>query len=90
MSTGTKTEGLPLLTIGERLDRLPVTARHWKIFWLLAAGYYIDSTEVFMGGGVAAALVQSGWSTLQLNAHFQFFTFLGLSIAAPFLGITAY
>ena len=38
MSTGPRTDGLPFLTVGERLDRLPVMARHWKIFWLLAAG----------------------------------------------------
>jgi putative MFS transporter len=73
---------LPALTAGERLDRLPVIALHWKVFSLLAAGLYIDSTEVFMGGGVAAALLRDGWSTLALNAHFQFFTFLGLSIGA--------
>jgi putative MFS transporter len=35
-----------------------------------------------MGGGVAAALLRDHWSTLELNAHFQFFTFLGLSIGA--------
>ena len=31
---------------------------------------------------MAAALLRDHWSTLQLNAHFQFFTFLGLSIGA--------
>jgi putative MFS transporter len=82
MSTGLGRDDLPFLTVGERLDRLPVIAQHWKIFWLLAAGLYIDSTEVFLGGGVAAALLRDGWSTLELNAHFQFFTFLGLSIGA--------
>ena len=82
MPTAKTMDSLPFLAVGERLDRLPVIARHWKIFWLLAAGLYIDSTEVFMGGGVMAALLREGWSTLQLNAHFQFFTFMGLSIGA--------
>ena len=31
---------------------------------------------------MAAALLRDRWSTMQLNAHFQFFTFLGLSIGA--------
>jgi len=81
--------GLPALTVGERLDRLPVTRRHWIIFWLLALGLFVDSTEIFLGGGVAAALLRDGWSTLELNASFQFFTFLGLSIGAFTVGIVS-
>ena len=85
----TTAAGLPALTAGERLDRLPITRRHWIIFWLMAVGLFIDSTEIFLGGGVAAALLRDGWSTLELNANFQFFTFLGLSIGALGVGIVS-
>ncbi|WP_167858692.1 MFS transporter [Methylobacterium nonmethylotrophicum] len=78
---------LPCLSVGERLDRLPVTPKHWRIFWLLTAGLFIDSTEIFLGGGVAAALLRDGWSTLELNAAFHSFTFLGMAIGALGCGI---
>ena len=82
----TTIDNLTAPTSGERLDRLQIKRQHWNIFWLLAIGLFIDSTEIFLGGGVSAALLRDGWSTMELNASFQFFTFLGLSIGALAVG----
>jgi putative MFS transporter len=67
---------------GARLDRLPMSRWHYKLIALVTAGVFVDLFELYSGGSILAALVQSGWSTMSINATFLSVTFLGLLIGA--------
>ena len=56
---------------GSRLDRLPMSAWHYRLVALVTAGVFVDLFELYSGGSVLAALVQEGWSTMSINATFQ-------------------
>jgi MFS transporter, putative metabolite:H+ symporter len=74
---------------GARLDRLPIFAFHYRIFWLIAAGMFFDGYDLYVGGNVLGATLQSHFSTLGQNAQFISFTFIGMtlgSLIAGFLG----
>jgi len=73
---------LPALTAGERLDRVPLCAFHWRVLALVAAGLFVDVYDQAMGGGIIAALLKTGWSDLRLNGVFLSSTFLGLMVGA--------
>ena len=72
---------------GPRMDRLPMSPWHTRLVLLIAAGLFIDAFELYSGGGVLAALVQSHWSTLKFNATFISVTLAGLVCGAWFAGI---
>src|SRR5205814_8775605 len=75
---------------GARLDRLPISPFHHRIFWLIGAGMFFDGYDLYVGTNVLGATVQSGFSTLAQNAQFVAFTFLGMTIGsliAGFLGV---
>ncbi|MBF8668353.1 MFS transporter [Pseudomonas putida] len=72
---------------GARLDRLPLSGYHWRLFLLIGAGLFLDAFDVYLGGAVTGALLKSGWSTLELNAWFTTATFAGLTIGAYCAGI---
>src|ERR1700751_5551788 len=74
---------------GARLDRLPISSFHYRIFWLIGAGMFFDGYDLYVGATVLGATVKSGFSTLQQNAHFVSLTFFGMplgSLVAGFLG----
>jgi putative MFS transporter len=74
---------------GARLDRLPISSFHYRIFWLIAAGMFFDGYDLYVGGNVLGATLQSHFSTLGQNAQFISFTFIGMtlgSLIAGFLG----
>jgi putative MFS transporter len=74
---------------GPRLDRLPISSFHHRIFWLIGAGMFFDGYDLYIGTTVLGAALQSGFSTLAKNAQFVSLTFLGMTIgsfAAGFLG----
>ncbi|MBC8635852.1 MFS transporter [Caballeronia sp. EK] len=71
---------------GARLDRLPMSRFHWKILGLISAGACLDAFDVYLAGGVSAAMLKSGFSTLQLNALFVSSGFLGMVIGAGLSG----
>ncbi len=73
--------------IGWRLDRLAVSRFHWRVLALIAAGMFFDSFDLYLAGGVLGALIQSGESTLSLNAMFISATFFGMMVGAWFAGI---
>ena len=80
---------LQTVNAGARLDRLPLSAFHRRIFWLIGAGMFFDGYDLYVGTTVLGSTVQSGFSTLAQNAQFVSLTFLGLtlgSLAAGFLG----
>jgi putative MFS transporter len=74
---------------GARLDRLPISSFHYRIFWLIGAGMFFDGYDLYVGTTVLGAALQSGFSTLAKNAQFVSLTFLGMTIGsfvAGFLG----
>jgi len=77
------------INAGARLDRLPLSRFHLRILWLIGAGMFFDSFDIYLTGGVLGALVKSGWSDMNLNASFISATFIGMligALAAGFLG----
>ncbi len=72
---------------GARLDRLPMSPWHYRLIALVTAGVFIDLFELYSGGSILAALVQSGWSTMSINATFLSVTFFGLLVGAWLAGI---
>jgi putative MFS transporter len=81
------TRKAPALSVGERLDRLPLGAFHWHLLWLIGAGLFIDVYDQMVGGAILASFVKSGESNLTLNGYFLSSTFLGLMIGAWWAGV---
>ena len=67
---------------GARLDRLPISSFHHRIFWLIGAGMFFDGYDLYVGTTVLGATLQSKFSTLAQNAQFISLTFLGMTIGA--------
>ena len=70
-----------------RLDRLPLAAFHRRLLVLVSLGVFFDSFDTSLGGTVLSELLHSGWSTLELNAHFISATFIGISLGVFIAGI---
>ena len=49
---------------GARLDRLPISSFHRRIFWLIGAGMFFDGYDLYVGASVMGAVVQSKFGTL--------------------------
>ena len=71
---------------GARLDRLPISSFHYRIFWLIGAGMFFDGYDLYVGTTVLGATLQSKFSTLAQNAQFISLTFLGMTIGAFITG----
>ncbi|HEY3597226.1 MAG TPA: MFS transporter [Paraburkholderia sp.] len=74
---------------GARLDRLPMSAFHRRIMWLIGIGMFFDGFDIYVASTVLGATLQSGFSTLSENALFVSLTFLGMmigSLTTGFLG----
>jgi len=71
---------------GARLDRLPISSFHKRIFWLVGAGMFFDGYDLYVGTNVLASLLQSKFSTPPLNADFISKTFIGMTIGALVTG----
>ncbi|SIO23628.1 MFS transporter, putative metabolite:H+ symporter [Bradyrhizobium erythrophlei] len=71
---------------GARLDRLPVSSFHYRIFWLVGAGMFFDGYDLYIAGGVLASAVQSKFSTLPQNLQFISLTFVGMTLGALITG----
>jgi len=69
-----------------RLDRLPIGAFHYRIFWLVGAGMLLDGYDLYVFTNVLPAAAQSGFSTPLQNADFISKTFLGMTIGALVTG----
>jgi MFS transporter, putative metabolite:H+ symporter len=78
---------IPALTVGERLDRLPIGPFHWRLIALIGGGLFVDVYDQTLAGAVLATLVKSGESNLTLNGWFLSSTFLGLLVGAWIAGI---
>jgi putative MFS transporter len=67
---------------GARLDRLPVSSFHYRIFWLVGAGMFFDGYDLYVAGGVLASTIQTKFSTLPQNLQFLSLTFVGMTIGS--------
>jgi len=71
---------------GARLDRLPISPFHYRIFWLVGAGMFFDGYDLYVAGSVLAAAIQTKFSTLPQNLQFLSLTFVGMTIGALITG----
>lgn len=71
---------------GARLDRLPMSSFHRRVFWLIGVGMFFDGYDLYVGATVLASTVQSGFSTLAQNAQFVSLTFFGMTVGALVTG----
>src|SRR5580765_1048207 len=71
---------------GARLDRLPISSFHYRIFWLVGAGMFFDGYDLYVAGGVLASTIQTKFSTLPQNLQFLSLTFVGMTIGSFITG----
>src|SRR5215468_7287907 len=69
-----------------RLDRLPISSFHQRVFWMVGAGMLLDGYDLYVFTNVLPAALQSGFSTALQNADFISKTFLGMTIGALVTG----
>ena len=67
---------------GARLDRLPISSFHYRIFWLVGAGMFFDGYDLYVAGSVLASTTQTKFSTLPQNLQFLSLTFVGMTIGS--------
>lgn len=72
--------------IAARLDRLPSGVWHRRIMFLFGGVVFCDCLDMYVGGGILAQLLESGWSTVDLNAVFASITMLGYLFGALLSG----
>ncbi|WP_353946432.1 MFS transporter [Streptomyces sp. HUAS MG91] len=71
---------------GPRLDNIPVGKFHRRLALLVSLGMFFDSFDNTLSAGVLASMLDTGFSTLELNSLFLSVTFAGLAIGAAFAG----
>jgi len=71
---------------GARLDRLPISSFHYRIFWLVGAGMFFDGYDLYIAGGVLASAIQTKFSTAPQNLQFISLTFVGMTLGALITG----
>src|SRR5438105_2954782 len=71
---------------GARLDRLPVSSFHYRIFGLVGAGMFFDGYDLYVAGGVLASVLQTKFSTVPQNLQFISLTFVGMTLGALITG----
>lgn len=76
------------INIGARIDRLPISRWHYKIFWLIGLGLLIDGVDNYLGGIILAQLIKNGWSNNYLNGAFTSSTMAGLFLGSLFSGFS--
>jgi putative MFS transporter len=67
---------------GARLDRLPISSFHYRIFWLVGAGMFFDGYDLYVAASVLASTTQTKFSTLPQNLQFISLTFVGMTIGS--------
>ena len=75
-----------IVNAGARLDRLPVSSFHYRIFWLVGAGMFFDGYDLYVAGSVLAATLQSKFSTVPQNLQFLSLTFVGMTLGSLITG----
>ncbi|WCT72244.1 MFS transporter [Sphingomonas naphthae] len=67
-------------TIGARLDALPTTPFHRRLAVAVSFGLLVDGIDVYLTGGVTAALVRDGTATMKGAGAIAIATAVGLAI----------
>jgi putative MFS transporter len=71
---------------GARLDRLPISSFHYRIFWLVGAGMFFDGYDLYIAGGVIASVLQTKFAAPPQIPQFVSLTFVGMTIGALITG----
>src|ERR1700712_2438890 len=71
---------------GARLDRLPISSFHYRIFALVGAGMFFDGYDLYIAGGVLASTIQTKFSTGPQNLQFISSTFVGMTLGSLITG----
>lgn len=71
---------------GARLDRLPISSFHYRIFWLVGAGMFFDGYDLYVAGGVLASVAQTKFSTPAQIPLFISLTFVGMTLGSLITG----
>ena len=71
---------------GARLDRLPISSFHYRIFWLVGAGMFFDGYDLYIAGGVIASVIQTKFAAPPQIPQFVSLTFVGMTIGALITG----
>jgi putative MFS transporter len=76
----------PAVNAGARLDRLPISSFHYRIFWLVGAGMFFDGYDLYIAGGVIASVLQTKFAAPPQIPQFVSLTFVGMTIGAFITG----
>jgi putative MFS transporter len=71
---------------GARLDRLPISSFHYRIFWLVGAGMFFDGYDLYVAGGVIASVLQTKFAVGLQIPQFVSLTFVGMTLGALITG----
>ena len=71
---------------GARLDRLPISSFHYRIFWLVGAGMFFDGYDLYVAGGVLASAIQTKFSTVAAEPSVPVFDFCRHDLGALITG----
>jgi len=72
---------------GARLDRLPMTAYHRRLMWLIGLGMVCDTFDIALQSSVLGATISDHFSTLAQNGYFISATFAGMTVGAAAAGL---
>lgn len=75
--------------IASRLDRLPAGKWHRNIVIIFGLAIFCDCLDQYVGSGIIADLLATGWSTTELNAMFISMTMAGYFVGALMSGYLA-
>ena len=78
---------MPLaVNVGARLDTLPISPFHYRIFALIGAGMFFDGYDLYVAGGVLASTIATKFSTPAQIPQFISLTFVGMTIGSLVTG----
>src|SRR6202521_1489101 len=71
---------------GARLDRLPISSFHYRIFWLIGAGMFFDGYDLYVAASVLGSALQTKFAVLAQVPQFISWTFIGMTIGSMIAG----
>lgn len=77
---------MSIINVGARLDRLPVSHIHRKIFGLVAVGMFFEGFDIYLAASVLGSTLKSNFSTIAQNGLFISSTFVGMMLGAFLAG----
>jgi len=69
-SIATDEAASPVVGAGARLDRLPTSAIHRSLLWIVGLSVFFDFFDASMAGALVGGLLSNHWSTLSANTLF--------------------